>query len=97
MIKWLGMKWAGSRGTPSLIWGMLALFQVTLVPVAQADEFLEPEAAFAFSARALDANTLEARWQIADGYYLYRDKFKFELKGATLGQPTLPAGKVKQD
>ncbi|OYY61607.1 MAG: thiol:disulfide interchange protein [Hydrogenophilales bacterium 28-61-11] len=76
---------------------MLALFQVGLVPAAHAEEFLEPEAAFAFSARALDANTLEARWQIADGYYMYRDKFKFELKGATLGQPAMPAGKVKQD
>ncbi|MDP2031176.1 MAG: protein-disulfide reductase DsbD [Thiobacillus sp.] len=80
-----------------VIWGALALFQVALSPIAQAEEFLEPEAAFKFSARALDANTLEARWQIADGYYLYRDKFKFELNGGTLGRPALPAGKLKQD
>lgn len=93
----LSIKWVGALGAPSIIWGLLALFQVALFPVAQAEEFLEPEAAFAFSARALDANTLEARWQIADGYYMYRDKFKFELKGGTLGQPALPAGKVKQD
>lgn len=97
MIKWLGIKWAGSLGTRFLIWGALAIFQVTLFPTAQAAEFLEPEAAFKFSARALDANTLEARWQIADGYYLYRDKFKFELTGGTLGRTALPAGKVKQD
>ncbi|MBU2642438.1 MAG: protein-disulfide reductase DsbD, partial [Gammaproteobacteria bacterium] len=97
MNKSLSIKWAGALGAPSIIWGLLALFQVALFPVAQAEEFLEPEAAFAFSARALDANTLEARWQIADGYYMYRDKFKFELKGGTLGQPALPAGKVKQD
>ena len=97
MNKSSSIKWAGALGAPSVIWGLLALFQVALLPVAQAEEFLEPEAAFAFSARALDANTLEARWQIADGYYMYRDKFKFELKGGTLGQPALPAGKVKQD
>ncbi|MDO9219605.1 MAG: protein-disulfide reductase DsbD [Thiobacillus sp.] len=97
MNKWLSTKWAGALGTSSLIWGVLALFQVTLFSVAQADEFLEPEAAFTFSARALDANTLEARWQIADGYYMYRDKFKFELSGGTLGRPAFPAGKVKQD
>ncbi len=66
-------------------------------PVAHAEEFLDPEVAFKFSARALDANTLEARWQIADGYYMYRDKFKFEVDGATLGTPQRPAGKVKQD
>jgi thiol:disulfide interchange protein DsbD len=66
-------------------------------PVAHAEEFLDPEVAFKFSARALDANTLEAHWQIADGYYMYRDKFKFEVDGATLGTPQKPAGKVKQD
>ncbi|OYW36187.1 MAG: thiol:disulfide interchange protein [Hydrogenophilales bacterium 12-61-10] len=97
MNKWLNIEWARTLGTPLWIWGVLALFQVGLAPAAHAEEFLEPEAAFAFSARAVDANTLEARWQIADGYYMYRDKFKFELKGATLGQPAMPAGKVKQD
>ena len=66
-------------------------------PVAHAEEFLDPEVAFKFSARALDANTLEARWRIADGYYMYRDKFKFAVDGATLGAPQKPAGKVKQD
>ncbi|HMA10453.1 MAG TPA: protein-disulfide reductase DsbD [Steroidobacteraceae bacterium] len=65
--------------------------------MAHAEEFLDPEAAFKFTARALDANTLEARWQIADGYYMYRDKFKFEVAGAALGTPKLPAGKVKED
>ena len=66
-------------------------------PVAHAEEFLDPEVAFKFSARALDANTLEAHWQIADGYYMYRDKFKFEVDGATLGTPQKPPGKEKQD
>jgi len=75
-----------------VVWGALALF-----PVAHAEEFLDPEVAFKFSARALDANTLEARWQVADGYYMYRDKFKFEVVGATLGAPQLPAGKIKDD
>src|SRR3569623_2075576 len=66
-------------------------------PVAHAEDFLDPDAAVKFSARALDANTLEARWQIADGYYMYRDKFKFEVDGATLGTPQRPAGKEKHD
>jgi thiol:disulfide interchange protein DsbD len=79
-------------GALSVLWGAFVHF-----PVAQAEEFLDPEVAFKFSARALDANTLEARWQIADGYYMYRSKFKFDVAGATLGTPALPAGKVKED
>ncbi|MCK7581937.1 MAG: hypothetical protein MZV65_44165 [Chromatiales bacterium] len=35
------------------------------------------EQAFKFSARALDARTIEVRFDIADGYYLYKDKFKY--------------------
>ncbi len=76
----------------ALLWGALALF-----PAAHAEEFLDPEIAFKFSARALDADTLEARWQIADGYYMYRDKFKFEVAGGTLAAPKFPAGKIKED
>ena len=90
-------KWIRLLGALPLLWGALALSQVALSQVAPAEEFLDPEVAFKFSARALDANTLEARWQIADGYYMYRDKFRFEVAGATLGAPQLPAGKVKED
>jgi thiol:disulfide interchange protein DsbD len=59
---------------------------------------LEPERAFAFSARALDERTVEARFAIADGYYLYRDKLRFRVDpGALAAAPSLPQGKVKQD
>src|SRR5437868_2057366 len=37
-------------------------------------KLLPPEQAFRFSARALDSNTLEARFDVASGYYLYREK-----------------------
>lgn len=62
-------------------------------------ELLEPEQAFKFSARVLDADTIEVRYQIAEGYYLYRDKFKFETTSAdtALGTAQLPPGKIKQD
>jgi thiol:disulfide interchange protein DsbD len=63
-------------------------------------EFLPPEQAYTFTAEALDGNTIRAHWEIVDDVYLYRDKFKFELKdanGITLGTPTLPEGKVKVD
>jgi thiol:disulfide interchange protein DsbD len=72
---------------------------VTMTTSAAAAELLPPEQAFRFSARALDDRTLEARFAIADGYYLYRDKFRFAVTpdGAALGAPELPAGKVKTD
>ncbi len=63
------------------------------------DELLEPEKAFQLQASVKDGNTLIARWKIAEGYYLYRDKFKFEITtpGYTLGSPIIPSGKVKHD
>jgi thiol:disulfide interchange protein DsbD len=59
---------------------------------------LEPERAFAFSARGLDHRTVEAQFVIADGYYLYRDRLKFSVEPVAIaGVPDLPAGKVKVD
>ena len=74
---------------------LLSLF--LLSTFARSEEPLEPTQAFRFSARAVDAQTIEARWQITDGYYMYREKFKFSLDGATLGEIKMPAGKVKED
>ena len=61
------------------------------------DDFLEPEKAFQFSARPLDAKTVEVIFDIAPGYYLYRDQFRFTATGATLGPAAIPPGKVKFD
>ncbi|MDT3737228.1 MAG: protein-disulfide reductase DsbD [Denitratisoma sp.] len=67
--------------------------------VSAAEELLEVDKAFRLSARAVDAGTLEVRYDIAKGYYMYRDKFAFALEPATVkaGTPQLPPGKVKQD
>src|SRR5256885_1528668 len=66
---------------------------------AGADELLEPDKAFRFSARALDAATLEVHYAIADGYYLYRERFRFAAEPAsvTLGQPRFPKGQIHED
>ena len=75
---------------------LLALF---LHGFAAAQDLLPPEVAFKFSARALDASTLEVRYQIADGYYLYRDKFKFAVEPETLklGTAQFPPGEIHND
>ncbi|MDB5794673.1 MAG: protein-disulfide reductase [Noviherbaspirillum sp.] len=75
-----------------------ALFLASVMQFAQsADDYLEPEAAFRFSAKMLDPKTIEIRYDIADGYYMYRERFAFKADGATLGEPLIPPGKIKFD
>ncbi len=78
---------------------LLAYCSFALAPAASAadDDFLEPDQAFKFSARMLDPNTIAVSYEIADGYYMYRERFKFAATGATLGVPQYPPGKVKFD
>ncbi len=75
------------------------LLALSLHGFAAAQDLLQPDVAFKFSAHALDANTLEVRYKIADGYYLYRDKFKFTAEPATvkLGTAQFPQGDVHND
>lgn len=61
------------------------------------DDYLEPEAAFKFDARLADSRTIEVTYQIADGYYMYRERFMFSAEGAKLGIPNIPSGKIKFD
>ncbi len=59
-------------------------------------ELLEPEVAFGASATAIDDQTLQIDFVIADGFYLYHDKFRFSstTAGITLGDAEIPPGKV---
>ena len=70
---------------------------VLLAPAHADDDFLPPEQAFKLSARMLDPQTAEVSYAIADGYYMYRERFKFGAAGAQLGEPQIPAGKIKFD
>jgi thiol:disulfide interchange protein DsbD len=62
-----------------------------------ADDYLDPAAAFAFSATMANEKTVAVTYAIADGYYMYRERFQFKAEGATLGAPVFPDGKVKFD
>src|SRR6266436_1703267 len=74
---------------------------IALAPAraANTDELLEPDKAFRFSARALDATTVEVSYAIADGYYLYRERFRFAAEPATvrLGEPQFSKGQIHED
>ncbi|MEO7812783.1 MAG: protein-disulfide reductase DsbD N-terminal domain-containing protein [Usitatibacter sp.] len=86
----------------SRVWPAIAVL-VLLLPAAaaaSAQDLLDPDDAFRVSARALDPATIELIYRVAPGYYLYREKFGFEVArpaGAALGKPGFPAGRMKKD
>ena len=79
---------------------ILLLFLITFSSLhAEEEELLDPREAFVLKLESIDNSTLRATWNIADGYYLYRSKFRFksDTPGITLGSPDFPTGKVKHD
>ena len=71
-----------------------------LKPKAADDALLPAEQAFLFFATVKDGGTLHVSWEIAPGYYLYRDKIRLELSGAAdsrLGDYAIPRGAPKHD
>ena len=69
------------------------------VGVAHADDdFLDPAVAFKFSATEQPGEVV-VHYKIADGYYMYRERFAFATRNGTvtIGDPQLPAGHIKFD
>ncbi len=61
---------------------------------------LAPEVAFRYEAIAFDSGTILARFTAQPGYYLYRDKFEFDIVSPapfTISGADLPAGTIKDD
>ena len=58
--------------------------------------FVPADQAFAFDFQQ-NQHDLNLTWQIKDGYYLYRQQFTFRAAGATLDEPSLPAGEWHED
>ena len=57
--------------------------------------FLPVEEAFVFDFSQKDS--LVIRFDIADGYYLYKKQFKVSTKNATLGEPVFPPAEQMED
>jgi thiol:disulfide interchange protein DsbD len=93
------MRLLSGHWRPLVAGAALAVLSVAAWPAAAQVDPLTPDEAFRFSARLVDAGTVEARFMIADGYYLYRDRIHFAVEpaGAGLSVPPLPEGTVKQD
>jgi thiol:disulfide interchange protein DsbD len=81
-----------------LLLGLAVLGGLWAAP-ALADDFLAPEQAFAFSAKAVDAYTVRLHWDIAPGYHLYRERIGVQSDApAAKWEPLmLPAGKDEFD
>ncbi|MBS0321836.1 MAG: hypothetical protein JSR18_14930 [Proteobacteria bacterium] len=91
---------ARKRASPRTFKAAAALLlAVAWLPAAAATHILPPDEAFPLSVRALDDHTLEARFDIVDGYYLYRPRISFAIEPAAAGPitPELSAGTMKHD
>ena len=79
----------------------LLLLGLMVLSVARttAQDFLDPEKAFVLQAQMISADKISLRFKIAPGYYMYRERFSFELDTThvKLGEPKMPTGRVKFD
>ena len=88
-----------SKTSPALS-RLLGLGEGIVIGDSGGVEFLDPDVAFVLNAAAAGPDAIEARWDIAEGYYLYREKFRFrtaEGSGASLGDAGFPKGEIKDD
>jgi len=80
---------------------MLVLFPLLAQALPGADLFRKPDflpvgQAFTFSSERLESGETRLYWQIAEGYYLYQKRLKFDGLSAD-HQPVLPAGEDHND
>ena len=97
---WVRLHPAGFvRSCTAWLIAALLLLCAPLTHALDASDLLEPEQAFRFSARALDGKSVEVRYRIAKGYYLYRERFEFVAEPITamLGKPVFPRGEAHTD
>jgi thiol:disulfide interchange protein DsbD len=80
--------------------GLLLLLIQSPVLQAQEETLLPPEEAFSLNAW-VEGDTLVAEYQIAPGYYMYRERFSFQIESsdtpARFDVAIIPDGKVKHD
>jgi len=85
MMKNLMTKWLAA----------MVLIQPLLAFALQFDEIKDFGEVFNISAEASNRSQVTVQWDIADGYYLYNNKFlsfKTDTPGVTLGPPEIPDG-----
>ncbi len=81
-----GSKWLG-----------LLLCLTSLVSPSDAKNPLPVDQVFQVVVKPLSSESVEARWAIKPGYYLYRDKIHFQSKQAKIKAVVLPKGLAKHN
>lgn len=78
--------------------GICLLAFSLLASAANPGELLDPSDAFRLSVKAVEGRVAQIEFRIAPGYYLYRDRFRFETAaGKIIANAVLPSGKIKVD
>ncbi|MFC3093978.1 protein-disulfide reductase DsbD [Alteromonas sediminis] len=79
-----------------LLLGSLSVFSYAQIgsnslsdPFSEEPQFLQVDEAFKFDFEQ-KGDQLTVKFDIADGYYLYKKQFRVTVKGATLGEPVYP-------
>jgi len=85
--------------TKKIIASLLFFIFAVSVYAVNPDDLLSPDEAFKPTITVVSNDTIKATWDIADEYFMYRKRFKFEsdTTGISLGEPIIPRGKVKDD
>ncbi|WP_137925048.1 protein-disulfide reductase DsbD [Cupriavidus sp. 2SB] len=80
---------------PSLIWALLCVAPRFAMGV----DFLPPDQAFRLTADRVDSHTVAIRFEIEDGYYMYRERFAFSSNSnnVRLLAPAYPTPERKFD
>jgi thiol:disulfide interchange protein DsbD len=76
---------------------LIALMLLGVAVQARADDFLDPEQAFKLDVQLVGERQVQLSFEIAPGYYMYRDQFKLEAAAGRLGEIAWPQAKVKFD
>jgi len=94
------MKNIKTKFSSSLLLPVLLLIGPLLATALEFDEIREFGEVFEISAQATSRERIEVSWEIADGYYLYNNKFltfKTETPSVVLGVPEIPEGEREFD
>ncbi|ODP33567.1 thiol:disulfide interchange protein [Pandoraea sp. ISTKB] len=77
---------------------LLIVLTVSVGRAHAADDFLDPDVAFKVS-KTEQPGAVLLHFEVAKGYYLYRERFAFaaDNPAVTLGTPEFPKGEVKHD
>ena len=83
------------------VWALcLCIFCAPPAQAIEPDEVRNFEDVFLISAFAPDRNSIEIKWDIAAGYYLYNNKFlqfSVQTPGVTIGEAIIPRGETGFD